>query len=229
MWLTKLTKGRTEKRNTEASSSKAENRGEGKTPTTRNRKLHPRGGANATFFCLPALATHAAFVRKQLLYINKRGNKKTIQLYTKPYTEPNTTASKTLHWGVQKPTQNPARNLMLKFEKPFPSGRGWGRLLKSPSLQGGVGVGFKKSNNFEPFFSDSTLTLLTYRNTFYLPILPIWRIVFLCLPQILLCLPLIFLCLPLILTGCASKTPDFKGKVTKKRGSRGSSHISIQI
>ena len=58
---------------------KSRNRGEGKTPTTRNRKLHPRGGANATFFCLHALATHAAFVRKQLLYINKRGNKKTIQ------------------------------------------------------------------------------------------------------------------------------------------------------
>ena len=86
MWLTKLTKGRTEKRNTKTSSSKAENRGEDKTPKTRNRKLHSRGGANATFFCLPALATHAAFVRKRLLYINKRGNKKLYKLYTKPYT-----------------------------------------------------------------------------------------------------------------------------------------------
>ena len=86
-----------------------------------------------------------------------------------------------------------------------------------------------KSNNFERFFSDSTLTFLTYRNTFRLPILPIRRVVFLCLPLIFLCLPLIFLCLPLIFPGCASKIPDFKGKVTKKGGSRGSSHISIQI
>ena len=121
-------------------------------------------------------------------------------------------------------TQNPARNLMLKFEKPFPLGRGWGRLLKRPSLQGGVGVGFrpKKSNNFERFFSDSTLTFLTFGNIFHLPILPSRRIIF-------LCLPLIFLCLPLIFPGCASKIPDFKGKVTKKGGSRGSSHISVQI
>ena len=32
-----------------------------------------------------------------------------------------------------------------------------------------------------------------------------------------------------IFPGSASKIPDFKGKVTKKGGSRGSSHISIQI
>ena len=88
VWLTKLTKGRTKKRNTEASSSKAENRGEGKTPTTRNRKLHPRGGANATFFCLHALATHAAFVRKRQLYTNKRGKEKTIHTIPRPYIQP---------------------------------------------------------------------------------------------------------------------------------------------
>ena len=58
---------------------KSQNRGEGKMPTTRNRKLHPRGGANATFFCLHALSTHAAFVRKRQLYTNKRGKEKTIQ------------------------------------------------------------------------------------------------------------------------------------------------------
>ena len=98
------------------------------------------------------------------------------------------------------PTQNPARNIMLKFEKPFPSGRGWGRLPP------------QKSNNFEPFFRDSTLTFLTSRNTFRLPILPIRRLVFLSLPQIFLCLPLIFLCLPLIFPGCASKSPILKGK-----------------
>ena len=67
---------------------KSRNRGEGKTPTTRNRKLHPRGGANATFFCLSALATHAAFVRKRLLYINKRGKKKLYKLYTNPTFNP---------------------------------------------------------------------------------------------------------------------------------------------
>ena len=96
-------------------------------------------------------------------------------------------------------------NLMSKFEKPFPLGRGWGRLPK-------------KSNNFESFFVDSTLTFLTFGNTFRLPILPIRRVVFLCLPLIFLCLPLIFLCLPLIFPGCASKIPDFKGKETKKGG-----------
>ena len=42
----------------------------------------------------------------------------------------------------------------------------------------------QKSNNFESIFGDSTLTLLTYRNTFRLPILPIRRIIFLCLPLI---------------------------------------------
>ena len=42
----------------------------------------------------------------------------------------------------------------------------------------------KKSNNFESFFSDSTLTFLTFGNTFRLPILPTRRIIFLCLPLI---------------------------------------------
>ena len=42
----------------------------------------------------------------------------------------------------------------------------------------------QKSNNFERFFSDLTLTFLTYRNTFRLPILPTRRIIFLCLPLI---------------------------------------------
>ena len=42
----------------------------------------------------------------------------------------------------------------------------------------------QKSNNFEPFFSDSTLTFLTFGNTFRLPIWPTRRISFLCLPLI---------------------------------------------
>ena len=37
----------------------------------------------------------------------------------------------------------------------------------------------EKSNNFERFFGDSTLTFLTYRNTFRLPILPTRRAVLL--------------------------------------------------
>ena len=42
----------------------------------------------------------------------------------------------------------------------------------------------QKSNNFERFFSDLTLTFLTFENTFRLPVLPIRRIIFLCLPLI---------------------------------------------
>ena len=42
----------------------------------------------------------------------------------------------------------------------------------------------QKSNNFEPCFGDSTLTFLTYRNTFRLLILPTRRAAFLCLPLI---------------------------------------------
>ena len=37
----------------------------------------------------------------------------------------------------------------------------------------------QKSNNFERFFGDSTLTFLTSENTFYLPILPTRRLVLL--------------------------------------------------
>ena len=42
----------------------------------------------------------------------------------------------------------------------------------------------QKSNNFESIFGDSTLTFLTFGNTFRLPILPSRRAVFLCLPLI---------------------------------------------
>ena len=41
------------------------------------------------------------------------------------------------------------------------------------------GVPPKKINNFERFFSDSTLTFLTSENTFLLPILPTRRVVLL--------------------------------------------------
>ena len=42
----------------------------------------------------------------------------------------------------------------------------------------------EKTNNFEPFFSNSTLTFLTFGNTFRLPILPTRHIILLCLPLI---------------------------------------------
>ena len=42
----------------------------------------------------------------------------------------------------------------------------------------------QKSNNFERFFSDLTLTFLTFENTFRLPILPTRHIILLCLPLI---------------------------------------------
>ena len=87
----------------------------------------------------------------------------------------------------------------------------------------------QKTNNFERFFSDSTLTFLTYRNIFRLPILPTRRAIFLCLPLIKIWGRQIKIRGRQIFPGCAPKNPDFKGKVTKKGGSRGSSHISIQI
>ena len=87
----------------------------------------------------------------------------------------------------------------------------------------------QKSNNFEPFFSDSTLTFLTFGNTFRLPILPTRRVIFLCLPLIKIWGRQRKIRGRQILPGSAPKNPVFKGKVTKKGGSRGSSHISIQI
>ena len=97
-------------------------------------------------------------------------------------------------------------NLMSKFEKPFPLGRGWGRLP------------LQKSNNFEPFFSDSTLTFLTYRNTFRLPILPSRRIILLCLPLIKIWGRQRKIRGRQIFPGCASKSPILKGKWRKKGG-----------
>ena len=80
----------------------------------------------------------------------------------------------------------------------------------------------KKTNNFERFFGDSTLTFLTFRNTYRLVILPTRRLVLLRGRERKIWGRQIF-------PGCAPKIPVFKGKVTKKGGSRGSSHISIQI
>ena len=70
----------------------------------------------------------------------------------------------------------------------------------------------KKTNNFESFFSDSTLTFLTSGNTSRLPILPTRRIIFLCLPQIKIRGRQIKIRGRQILSGCASKSPILKGK-----------------
>ena len=86
-----------------------------------------------------------------------------------------------------------------------------------------------KSNKFERFFGDSTLTSLTFGNTSRLPILPTRRVVLLRGRQIKIRGRQIKIRGRQIFPGSAPKTPVFKGKVTKKGGSRGSSHISVQI
>ena len=80
----------------------------------------------------------------------------------------------------------------------------------------------EKNNNFERFFGDSTLTFLTFGNTYRLQILPTRRLVLLRGRERKIWGRQIF-------PGCAPKIAVFKGNVTKKGRSRGSSHISIQI
>ena len=54
-----------------------------------------------------------------------------------------------------------------EIEKPFPLGRGWGRLLKSPSLQGGVGVGFHpKIQQFWVIFRRFDINIFNFREHF---------------------------------------------------------------
>ena len=69
----------------------------------------------------------------------------------------------------------------------------------------------EKTNNFERFFGDSTLTFLTFGNTFRLQILPTRRLVLLRGRERKIRGRQIF-------PGCAPKIPVLKGKVTKKRG-----------
>ena len=87
----------------------------------------------------------------------------------------------------------------------------------------------EKTNNFERFFGDSTLTFLTFRNTYRLVILPTRRAVLLRGRERKIRGRQIKIRGRQILTGCAPKIAVFKGKVTKKGRSLGSSHISIQI
>ena len=79
----------------------------------------------------------------------------------------------------------------------------------------------EKTNNFERFFGDSTLTFLTFGNTFRLLILPTRCLVLLRGRERKIWGRQIF-------PGCAPKIPVFKGEVKQKGRSRGSSHISIQ-
>ena len=87
----------------------------------------------------------------------------------------------------------------------------------------------KKNNNFERFFADSTLTFLTFGNTFRLVILPTRRAVLLRGRERKIRGRERKTRGRQIFPGCAPKTPVFKGKVTKKGRSRGFSHISVQI
>ena len=95
---------------------------------------------------------------------------------------------------------------MSKFEKPFPLGRGWGRLP------------LQKSNNFERFFSDLTLTFLTSENTFHLVILPTRRAVLLRRREIKIRRRQIKIRGRQIFPGCAPKIAVFKGKVNRVGG-----------
>ena len=87
----------------------------------------------------------------------------------------------------------------------------------------------EKTNNFERFFGDSALTFLTFGNTFRLQILPTRRLVLLRGRERKLWGRQIKIRGRQIFPRYAPKIAVFKGKVTKKGGSRGSSHISIQI
>ena len=87
----------------------------------------------------------------------------------------------------------------------------------------------EKTNNFERFFGDSTLTFLTFGNTFHLVILPTRRAVLLRGRERKIWGRQIKIRGRQIFPGCAPKIPVFKGEVKQKGRSRRSSHISIQI
>ena len=56
--------------------------------------------------------------------------------YTNPTCKPYKTASQALRKTIHKTL---IYNLMSKFEKPFPLGRGWGRLRKALPYREGLG------------------------------------------------------------------------------------------
>ena len=109
-----------------------------------------------------------------------------------------------------------------QFEFPKQNGSRFDEPIHEHSWRGKRKERAEKNNNFERFFGDSALTFLTSENTFRLQILPTRRLVLLRGRERKIRGRQIF-------PGCAPKIAVFKGKVTKKGGSRGSSHISIQI
>ena len=78
--------------------------------------------------------------------------------------------------------------------------------------------GAEKPNIFERFFADSTLTFLTFGNTFRLVFLPTRRAVLLRGRERKIRGRQIKIRGRQIFPGCAPKIPVFKGKVTKKGG-----------
>ena len=138
-----------------------------------------------------------------------------------------TNYTQTIHWSVQNPTRkvgvNPTQNATWKRSKPCTK-RSANPALQRRAIYLGAHLSeirrrpLQKSNNFERFFSDLTLTFLTYRNTFHLPILPTRRIIFSCLLLIKIWGRQRKTRGRQILPGCASKSPILKGKWRKKGG-----------
>ena len=116
-----------------------------------------------------------------------------------------------------------------QFEFPKQNESRFDEVIHEHSWRGKRKERAEKTNNFERFFGDSTLTFLTFGNTFRLQILPTRRLVLLRGRERKIWGRQIKIRGRQIFPGCAPKIAVFKGKVTKKGGSRGSSHISIQI
>ena len=128
---------------------------------------------------------------------------------------------------------NPCSNNQFEFQtKKFVSPKNESRFdetIHEHTWRGKRKERAEKTNNFERFFGDSTLTFLTFRNTYRLLILPTRRAVLLRGRERKIRGRQIKIRGTQILTGCAPKIPVFKGEVKQKGRSRGSSHISIQI
>ena len=120
--------------------------------------------------------------------------------YTRTYTNPTQTHSKTIHKRNANPTRKPTqtqrktlhKSVQKLYTKPYkkhsstihpPTFWFWTRSLEG-TFMGLHGEkrwrsSAEKTNNFERFFGDSTLTFLTFGNTFRLQILPTRRVVLL--------------------------------------------------
>ena len=127
--------------------------------------LHP-SDSPCVAKCIVCASNYTQTIHKTQHWTQHGERPKPYTTASKPYTEPSTEH----HVEVWKAL-------------PFREGLGVG-FWKALPFREGLGVGFQKSNNFERIFSDSTLTFLTFGNTFRLLILPSWRAVLLCLPLI---------------------------------------------